>query len=385
MAATNPVPQPHAAERPDEIKYSLEVADLLSRPPWWMARTFIYIILLLAACTLAWAYYGTSDDVVRADGVLVPDGEAATVHADKDALVREALVREGDQVRKGQRLAALDRVEPRYRLELGSQRAGLRETIAAKLQDIALREQQLRNAEAGLARAQEQFAIYRGMYENGLIAKVTLLDQERALGDTRTQVLRLKSEVAALRASRDEDERRLALLEQQTGASGSTDGATVDRMRRSISELDHEEVVAPVDGTIAAAALRQPGQMVRAGSFLYSIIPSGKPLVVKLRVANNGIGRIRVGQTVKLKFDAYPYRRYGVGSATLRVIAPDAKPLEKAEGLFYDVWATLGSEGLARAGTEQPFLAGMTIKAEIVVEKKRLIEYAVDLMQGLGD
>lgn len=378
------VPPPSPA-KPAADEYSPEVSDLLSTPPWWMARTFIYIVLLLVSCALAWAYYGTSDVVVRADGVLVPEGEAATVHADRDVLLREVLVREGDRVRKGQRLATFDRIEPRYRLELGSQRAGLGEGLAAKRQDFELRRQQLRNAEASLDRAQEQFAIYRSMFDSGLIAKVNLLEQERSLSEVRAQVLRLKSEAAALQAAIDEDERRLALLEQQVGTGTRGGDAGVERRRRSIGQLDIEEVLALTDGTIAVAALRQPGQMVRAGSFLFSIIPSGKPLVVKLHVPNTGIGRLQPGQAVKLKFDAYPYRRYGVGSATIRVIAPDAKPLEKADGLFYDVWAALASDGLTRNGAERPFMAGMTVKAEIVVEKKRLIDYAVELVQGIGD
>lgn len=380
-----PQTPPKNSAKPAADEYSPEVADLLATPPWWMARTFIYIILLLASCALAWAYYGTSDDVVHADGVLVPEGETATVHADRDALLREALVREGDRVRKGQRLASFDRIEPRYRLELGSQRAGLAEGLAAKRQDFALRRQQLHNAEAGLARAQEQFAIYRGMFDSGLIAKVNLLEQERALGEVRSQVLRLKSEAAALQSAIDEDERRLALLEQQAGGGTRGGDAGVERRRRAIGQLDIEEVLAPTDGTIAIAALHQPGQMVRAGGLLFSIVPSGKPLVLKLRVPNTGIGRLQVGQAVKLKFDAYPYRRYGVGNATIRVIAPDARPLEKADGLFYDVWAALGSDGLTRNGAERPFMAGMTVKAEIVVEKKRLLDYAVELVQGIGD
>jgi multidrug efflux pump subunit AcrA (membrane-fusion protein) len=351
-----------------------------------MARTFIYIILLLASCALAWAFYGTSDDIVHADGVLVPEGEVATVNAGKDATLREALVREGDRVRKGQRLASFDRVEARSLLELGSQRGGLREGLAAKRRDLALRQQQSRIAEANLVRTQEQFAIYRGMFDSGLIAKVSLLDQERSLGEAHAQVLRLKSEVAVLQTAIEEDERRLALLEQQTGVATARGGdPAVERLRRSISQLDHEEVLAPIDGTIAVVALRQPGQMVRAGGFLFAIIPSGRPLVVKLRVPNTGIGRLRIGQTVKLKFDAYSYRRYGIGNATISVIAPDARPLEKADGLFYDVWATLGSEGLTRDGNEHSFMAGMTVKSEIVVERKRLIDYAVELVQGIGD
>ena len=55
---------------------------------------------------------------------------------------------------------------------------------------------------------------------------------------------------------------------------------------------------------------------------LAEIVCDGEPLQAELMLPERGMALVRLGQPVKLLYDAFPYERYGVQYATLRWLSP---------------------------------------------------------------
>ncbi len=114
------------------------------------------------------------------------------------------------------------------------------------------------------------------------------------------------------------------------------------------------------------------------------------------------VGFVRVGQNVEIKVDTFPFQKYGTIRGTLAWISPDAEDRSQAGGLDSD--STPGNAGNSAAsrdtrsnsggtqyfyrvhikperitmrvdGQEVPLTAGMTVKADIITDNRRVIEF----------
>jgi multidrug efflux pump subunit AcrA (membrane-fusion protein) len=111
------------------------VSDVLSAMPSWAARGLIYLIAASVVAAVVWASLSSVDVTVESRGVLVPDGYVRPVQSPGGGLVQHILVREGDEVAKGQPLVQLDAADLRARLtklreELQTTREQLRQLLA---------------------------------------------------------------------------------------------------------------------------------------------------------------------------------------------------------------------------------------------------------------
>jgi hypothetical protein len=78
-----------------------------------------------------------------------------------------------------------------------------------------------------------------------------------------------------------------------------------------------------VDGRLARVEAVRPGQVLAPGARVAEVVPAGRTLVVA-EVAAEATGRVRAGQTARLRLDAFPPTRYGTVLA--RVARVGAEP-----------------------------------------------------------
>jgi hemolysin D len=91
------------------------------------------------------------------------------------------------------------------------------------------------------------------------------------------------------------------------------------------AELRQHMVVltTPVDAIMLEIAHRSIGSMVREAETLFSLVPQHAPLQAEVSVGSKDIGEVAVGQPVRLKFDTFPFQKYGTASGVVRVISQD--------------------------------------------------------------
>jgi hemolysin D len=191
--------------------------------------------------------------------------------------------------------------------------------------------------------------------------------------------LRLEYESAASELATAEEKLRLQLNTARVEADAAA------RIRfENIDKDNFLQIVAPVSGVVTDLSSTQPGDKVQANAPLGGIAPSKSRSVVKVEIAENDRAFLREGLPVKLKFNAFPYQRYGVINGTLEYVSPATRPSLETKLPVYEARISLERDYYQVAGTRYPLRYGMTAAAEIVVRERRLIDLALDPFRQIG-
>jgi len=148
---------------------------------------------------------------------------------------------------------------------------------------------------------------------------------------------------------------------------------------------------APSDGIIANELL-QPGQTVAAGQPMVSILPAGSVLEAQLLVPSRGVGFIEPGNQVVLRYQAFPYQKFGQKYGRIVQISRSALSATEVAELagqqtqepLYRVMVTLDQQQVMVYGKPEALRPGMAIEADILMERRRLIEWVFEPLYGIG-
>lgn len=191
--------------------------------------------------------------------------------------------------------------------------------------------------------------------------------------------LRLQSEAADREVANAEDKLRLQVQTARLVADAAA--------RIKFENIDKENflrIVAPVDGVITDITSTQPGDKIQANAPLGGIAPKNARPVLKIEIAEHDRAFVREGQPVQIKFNAFPYQRYGLVQGTLQFISPATRPSLQSKQPVYEGRVTLARDHYKVGETSYPLRYGMTATAEIVVRERRLIDLALDPFRNIG-
>ena len=191
--------------------------------------------------------------------------------------------------------------------------------------------------------------------------------------------LRLQSEAAEREVVNAEDKLRLQVQTARLVADAAA--------RIQFENIDKDNflrIVAPVDGVITDVTATQPGDKIQANAPLGGIAPKNAHPILKIEIAAHDRAFQREGFPVQLKFNAFPYQRFGLIRGTLQFIAPATKPGAVSKLPVYEGRVTLEQEQVKVGESSYPLRYGMTATAEIVVRERRLIDLALDPFRQVG-
>jgi HlyD family secretion protein len=191
--------------------------------------------------------------------------------------------------------------------------------------------------------------------------------------------LRLQYEAASREVANVEDKLKLQVQTARLVADAAA--------RIQFENIDKDNflrIVAPVDGVITDVTSTQPGDKIQANTPLGGIAPKNARPLLKIEIAEQDRGFVREGLPVQLKFNAFPYQRYGTIEGTLQYISPATKPSPQTKQPVYEGRITLERDHYNVGEISYPLRYGMTATAEIVVRKRRLIDVALDPFRQVG-
>jgi membrane fusion protein len=147
------------------------------------------------------------------------------------------------------------------------------------------------------------------------------------------------------------------------------------------TEARRETVIrAPMAGVVTNIAVNR-GQSIPADSPLAMVLPKGSGMHVELLVPTRAIGFIKPGQEVVLRYDAFPYERFGqyhgvVSDISRNVWSPGERigPISAREPV-YRVDVTLDRQTVSALNQEFALRPGMTVNADLLLEKRTLLEW----------
>jgi HlyD family secretion protein len=204
---------------------------------------------------------------------------------------------------------------------------------------------------------------------------------EAQLEDSGEQLkkLRLDYEAATNELATAEEKLRLQLNTARVEADAAS------RIRfENIDQDNFLQIIAPVSGVVTDLTSTQPGDKVQANTPLGGIAPSKTRSVVKVEIAENDRAFLGEGLPVKLKFNAFPYQRYGVITGTLEYVSPATRPSSQTKEPVYEGRVSLERDYYKVGETRYPLRYGMVATVEIVVRERRLIDLALDPFRQVG-
>jgi len=403
---------------------ALEIRDTAPPPA---SRALLGAILALCASALAWASFSEVDIVAMAAGRVVPSGHSKVVQPLELGIVHGIAVSDGDRVSAGDVLIELDpaAVEAdvlRVRHELMVvEREGARLRRLADLNaggaarvriddaDPVLvarwREQVAREEAFGRERERRQAELDTAEQELGKLNALlpflerrardqkTLADRklvaEQQYRDAELQRVETREEMAVQRrrmavgaaalgeidAAVDRGRAEFArLLSEQLDESERRRAALGQELVKAGARLKAHTLRAPIDGVVQQLAVHSIGGIVTPAQTLLVIVPETDRIEIEALVANKDAGFVTEGQPAEVKFEAYPFTRYGTASARVQRLSRDAVADER-QGLVFRTAVHLDRPYLESEGQRLPLGPGLAATVEIKTGKRRVIEY----------
>ena len=366
--------------------------EIVEKPVSPGGRIAAYLLASTFIITLLWLTFGEIDVVASAPGKLIPADNVKLVQPAEAGIVRAILVRDGQHVRKGQPLVALDptvstaeaaQAEKALRTaELDAARAKAilsaldgnalafvapagtpteisetqRRLATAELGDIeggiaayendrqaasSAREEARKQAvklDETLPLLDEQLHANEQLLEKGYVSKLKVIEMRRQrMAAARDRDIALdtanKAQAQMARAgnsaSQSRSQARAKVLDQLAKAEAEAD-LRREELTKATQRSSLQQLLSPVDGTVAQLVVHTIGGVVEPAKPIMVIVPKGGSLVAEVKLANKDVGFVRVGQPVAIKLEAFPFTRYGTVPGHVEWISADAIEDEKA-------------------------------------------------------
>jgi adhesin transport system membrane fusion protein len=354
----------------------------------------VYLLLVALGVAIAWASVARVDIIAKANGRVVPDGKEQVIASLEGGILRELLVREGQQVAEGQALAMLDPTRFESQQAEGTARKlALQGTLArlqaeantgklhfpdgvpeavidAETESFDARQRVLNEAvetnRRSAALLNRELAMAESMSAKGLMSEVEVMRVRRQLNDlqlqTQERISRFRQEAAGeMVRVRNE----LALLEEQMVVRD-------DALRRTT-------LVSPVKGVVKTIKANTIGGVIGPGASVMELLPIGPRVLVEARIKPSDIGFVKAGQEVKVKLTSYEYAVYGALKGTVVSISPDAMgdPDKAAlpEGTWYRALVSADTSTLQAKDKPLVVLPGMTGQVEIRTGQRSVLGF----------
>jgi len=361
--------------------FSPAILQAQHAPPSPLPRLVLYILLTLCATLLLWAVFGRLDIVAVAQGKLVPETFLKVVQPSDSGVVKEILVKEGDQVAAGQVLMRMDTsisaadgkvLEKDLQLRVLQLRR-----IDAELNDMPIKKETgddpalfarveaqyrahqqayadaLDTERAALAKAQhdlnsaievesklkqtlpifeEQEKGWDQLAKEGFAGKLMALDRTRSRIETQHELQAQTQNVESLKATIMQSSKRIAQItsnyHQQLHNERIDAESQHNKLDQELAKQSYRhgllELRAPQAGMVKDLATHTSGTVVSPGTVLATIVPDSEPLLAEVWVTNLDAGFVVPRQDAKIKLVAYPFQQYGMLDGVVRHVGADA-------------------------------------------------------------
>jgi membrane fusion protein len=371
----------------------------------------------LSAGFLFLIVFGHYTRAVAISGYLVPEGGILRVFAPQPGVIVEKRIKAGDHVAKGQVLFVLssDR-EGREQAPLYALATETLRDRRAKMADTIEKTRSIQAAELVRIGARRQEAIERRTLLDEKIAiladainlRAAILERKKSLADRKLGtvdqseqvelgLLDQKAQLSGLRLDRASLTQELSTLDNDFAVKPLQQHNELSALERDLSSLDQQlaesemrgenAIVAPAGGVLTVD-LATIGQSVTPSQPLAVIQPDGAALQVHLFAPSRAVGFVKPDDRVNLRYQAFPYQKFGQQDGRVRSIARTALSATELASLnlpqqdqnepLYRIVVEPRRQAIDLYGQPTPLQAGMTVDAYVLQETRAIYEWMLE-------
>jgi membrane fusion protein len=391
---------------------------VLIRPLSFTLLTFLAVLVTAAtAGFLAWGEYTKK---TRISGFLTPRDGLIRVVVPQSGTVLERRVSDGQAVNRGDVLFVISHdhgtaAHPEaqaaitqqlslrkqsLRADLEKQRsmseeheADLRRRLSLLRGEIAQLQSEGETQSHRLRSAQSAYRRFEELKERGFVSELQLqqrdderVDQQAKLQAVERTRLSMLRDLAALEA----ELRDLPMRTARDIAATERDIVSTEQQLTESESRRQTVVTAPESGTVTAI-LAERGQAVTPALPLLAIVPAHSILEAQLYAPSRAVGFVKPGQHVLLKYQAYPFQKFGQYEGTVTLVSrtalqPNEVPpqaMAPPSVPMYRINVALKSPSVTAYGREEALQAGMQLDADIELERRGLLEWVFEPLISL--
>lgn len=384
-----------------------------------LSSTLLTVTLLLVVIVIvAFLSLTSFNRKETVSGYLKPDIGLAKVVSSRAGVIQQLYIDDGQQVQAGDRLALVTIPE---HLSAGDSLTGtLLQGLLQQTELVNLRKQQLQsqfnqqhaeyNARLTLSRNllddihaqqqllqqrlqlnQQRYQNFKGLSQRGAISANELQQQHEL-------VLNIQQQLAELNASEQNQKAQIEQLsgqlqrlpneQQQQLALLDSDIARLQQQQTELAARSELLITAPISGRVTNL-VAEVGNNVQQGLPLLTIMPDNAELQAVLLVPTRAYGFVQPGQHTRLRFDAFPYQRFGlyegevIKTAQAIVLPGEVDMPVAVQEPVYRVEVALASQHIRAYGNSVPLQSGMLLSADIVLEQRSLLAWLFEPVLSL--
>ncbi|MCY9853908.1 HlyD family type I secretion periplasmic adaptor subunit [Vibrio mediterranei] len=392
-----------------------------------------YSIALCVIAFGAWSALTQVDEIAKAKGTVVPEGERQVIQSDIGGKLKTISVAEGDMVEAGQVLVEFDATFQTTALEeLKAQQASLNLTIerlssliderepdfdlyqsqypelvaqqrAQRSAQVALYYQkrivlekeaeqiaeQLRSTEKAipayerqLSASKQELSILQKGQKSGNISRLRVLEMQQKVASIEQQIEEARGKKALLVKQADSNDEKISQLlaeakvevADQRSKAASELSALEARVRSGEAKLTNTVLTSPLQGLVQSIPSTKVGAVIQPGGTVVEIVPIGGTADFKAQLSPRDIGFVNEGQSARVKIDAYDYSRFGALKGIVESISPTTSKDEKGN-IFYEVTVSVEKPYFRDDPERFAILPGMTGEVDITTGEKTVFQY----------
>ena len=376
----------------------------------------IVVVVIVILTFLFTSHYARKETV---QGFLRPDKGLIKNYSNRNGTVKEVYVKEGDLVKTGaplisiitrQNMTSGEELSEKLISELTkqiqfledeanqNQRLEIQELSRAEQRHMALKNSrvvilnQKRLLQEKLALLAQRKAQHQKLYKEGFISEMGFQQEKESYLTVRQEV---KSLERTLLEQKDElqqlvydqkhipEQYQLKLREIERRKSDLNNQLSETRTNYSyVIRATHEGMV-----TAIQVAEGTPLNVTRP---LLTLLPEGAELVAELLLPTRSAGFVQTGDTARLRFEAFPHQRFGFLESKItridKALITEGEadlPINLAEPV-YRLQAKLDQQIIQGYGKEFNLKSGMLFDADIILDRRSLIEWILDPIYSLS-
>ena len=372
-------------------------------------RIIIWGALIGIIVLVVWAYFAQIDQVTRATATVIASARTQDIQAVEGGVLTEILVREGEDVTKGQLVVTLEEERAQAAFANSSSKiAALRAKLSRLEAEIF--EKPLKFPD-GIKNYREYVENQTQLYDrrrqaidqdvSSLQKMMVLAQQELSMNEplleygdvSQADVIKLRRQVAEIQAQITNKRNKYfeEAQSEMTKAQEELD-SELEQLRDHSQVLEETKLFAPTDGKVNNILITTIGGVVKPGEVIMEILPTSSDLIVEAKVSPVDIAYVKEDQTATVKLDAYDYSIFGAMTGKVTYISPDTlmEQTPKGEEPYYRVQIKItGAEFDARSD-EIVIRPGMTASVDIKAQQRSVLSYLTKPLtktfsEGLGE
>lgn len=418
-------------------------AAVVQRSPKHLLKV-IAVMVLVFICAVFWMAWAEIDVVVRGAGRVIPARQVQLIQNLEGGVVSEILVKEGDIVDTNQPLLKISDVAfsssyqenllqyyglraksirlqaeahgESFQSDIEMEKSApdllkseqslfesnfrqLKETLSIYSEQVSQQQSALEEAESKarqlkktLSLLQQEIKIKEPLMHRRIISEIDFLQLQQREAEVVGELEIASISIPRLKSTIEEARGKLeqSRLDFQNKAKKELNETLAEMSRISETQNALQDRVirttmrSPVKGVVKRLYANTVGGVIKPGGEVLEIVPLGDSLLVEVHIKPADIAYINNGQETRIKFTAYDFAIYGSLKGKVTFVSADTITDEEGNS-FYVARVIPERSYLGHKSRKMPIKVGMTSEADIITDKKTILEYILKpIHRGLG-